>query len=75
MNFDFTSVLDRRGKDALAVDAVGAPGSRYPAPKEGFDLIPMWVADMNFPVVPTVQEAMIRRIQHPTFGYFDPSEA
>ena len=75
MNFDFTSVLDRRGKDALTVDAVGAPGSRYPAPKEGFDLIPMWVADMNFPVVPTVQEAMIRRIQHPTFGYFDPSEA
>ena len=75
MDFDFTSVLDRRGKDALAVDAVGAPGSRYPAPKEGFDLIPMWVADMNFPVVPTVQEAMIRRIQHPTFGYFDPPEA
>lgn len=75
MDFDFTSVLDRRGKDALAVDAVGAPGSRCPAPKEGFDLIPMWVADMNFPVVPTVQEAMIRRIQHPTFGYFDPSEA
>ena len=75
MDFDFTSVLDRRGKDALAVDAVGAPGSRYPAPKEGFDLIPMWVADMNFPVVPTVQQAMIQRIQHPTFGYFDPSEA
>ena len=75
MDFDFTSVLDRRGKDALAVDAVGAPGSRYPAPKEGFDIIPMWVADMNFPVVPTVQQAMIQRIQHPTFGYFDPSEA
>lgn len=75
MDFDFTSILDRRGKDALAVDAVGAPGSRYPAPREGFDVIPMWVADMNFPVVPTVQEAMIRRIQHPTFGYFDPPEA
>ena len=75
MDFDFTSVLDRRGKDALAVDAVGGPGSRYPAPKEGFDIIPMWVADMNFPVVPTVQQAMIQRIQHPTFGYFDPSEA
>ena len=75
MDFDFTSVLDRRGKDALAVDAVGGPGSRYPAPKEGFDIIPMWVADMNVPVVPTVQEAMIRRIQHPTFGYFGPPEA
>ena len=41
------------------------------APKEGFDVIPMWVADMNFPALPTIQEAMIERIQHPTFGYFN----
>ena len=53
MKYDFTSILDRRGKDAVAIDAVGAPGSPYPAPREGFDVIPMWVADMNFPVVPT----------------------
>ena len=74
MKYDFTSILDRRGKDAIAVDMVGAPGSAYPAPKAGFDSIPMWVADMNFPVVPTVQQAMIERIQHPTFGYFDARE-
>ncbi len=74
MKYDFTSILDRRGKDAIAVDAVGAPGSGYPAPREGFDIIPMWVADMNFPVCPTIQEAMIRRAQHPTFGYFFPTE-
>ena len=53
MKYDFTSILDRRGKDAVAIDAVGAPGSPYPAPREGFDVIPMWVADMNFPVVHT----------------------
>ena len=35
MKYDFTSILDRRGKDAVAVDAVGAPGSSYPAPREG----------------------------------------
>ncbi len=74
MKFDFTSILDRRGMDAIAVDAVGAPGSGYPAPREGFDVIPMWVADMNFPVVPTVQEEMIHRAQHPAFGYFSPTE-
>ena len=74
MKYDFTSILDRRGKDAIAVDLVGAPGSAYPAPREGFDIIPMWVADMNVPVVPTVQEAMIERAQHPTFGYFSPTE-
>ena len=41
MKYDFTSILDRRGKDAVAIDAVGAPGSPYPAPREGFDVIPM----------------------------------
>ena len=73
MKYDFTSVLDRKGKDAIAVDLV-CEGGAYPAPKEGFDVIPMWVADMNFPVVPTIQEAMIRRSQEPTFGYFMPRE-
>jgi cystathionine beta-lyase len=73
MRFDFTSVLDRRGKDALAVDAIGANGM-FPAPKEGFDIIPMWVADMNFPVVPSVQKAISERLQHPTFGYFMPRD-
>ena len=74
MKYDFTSILDRKGKDAIAVDMVGAPGSPYPAPREGFDVIPMWVADMNFPVVPTIQEAMIARAKQPTFGYFVPRQ-
>ena len=74
MKYDFTSILDRRGHDAIAVDAVGVPGSGYPAPREGFDVIPMWVADMNFPVLPTIPEAMIRRANHPAFGYFAPTE-
>lgn len=75
MKYDFSTVLQRKGHDALAVDVVGKPGSPIPvAPKAGFDAIPMWVADMNFPVVPTVQEEMAKRLQHPTFGYFEPRE-
>lgn len=73
MQFDFTSILDRRGKDAMAVDAIGENGM-FPAPKEGFDVIPMWVADMNFPVVPSIQQAISQRLQHPTFGYFMPRD-
>ena len=73
MTFDFTTILDRKGKDAIAVDLV-CEGGAYPPPREGVDVIPMGVADMNFPVVPTIQEAMIRRIQEPTFGYFAPRE-
>ena len=74
MTFDFTSVMDRKGKDALAVDALGRPG--FPgAPREGFDAIPMWVADMNFPTVPTVPQAIAQRAAHPAYGYFTPPQA
>ena len=72
MKYDFTSLLDRRGKDALAVDGLGS-GFAPSAPKEGFDAIPMWVADMNFATVPTVQQEVIARMQHPAFGYYSPT--
>ena len=72
MPYDFTSILDRRGKDALAVDLIGQNPKHMPLPREGFDIIPMWVADMNFPVAPPVLEAMGNRLKHPTFGYFFP---
>lgn len=75
MKYDFTSILDRRGRDALAVDGLGgAPGFAPSKPKEGFDLIPMWVADMNFPAVPTIPQAIINRAQHTAYGYFQPPE-
>jgi len=73
MKYDFTSIMDRHGMDAIAVDALGsgwAPG----APKDGFDAIPMWVADMNFPTAPTICEAVKSRVDHPAFGYFDPRD-
>ena len=53
MKYDFTTIMDRRGKDAIAVDLPGKGGGFAPGgPKEGFDLIPMWVADMNFATAP-----------------------
>ena len=74
MKYDFTSIMDRHDMDAIAVDAPGMPGSSITGPKAGFDVIPMWVADMNFPTVPTIPEAMIRRAQHPAYGYFMPRQ-
>lgn len=73
MKYDFTTIMDRHGKDAIAIDGVGLPG-KPGLPDEGFDVIPMWIADMNFPTVPSVQEAIIKRVNHPAFGYFAPSE-
>ena len=71
MTYDFTTVMDRRGKDALAVDVIPFPDAKV---EEGFDVIPMWIADMNFATVPTIQEHIINRVHHPAYGYFNPSE-
>ncbi len=70
MTYDFTTVMDRRGRDALAVDTIPFPGATV---DEGFDIIPMWIADMNFATVPTIQDYIVERVKHPAFGYFEPS--
>lgn len=76
MNFDFTSILDRHGKDAIAIDGLGTmPGFAPDPPKDGFDVIPMWVADMNFATAPAITQAIAARVAHPAFGYFDTSDA
>lgn len=75
MKYDFTSIMNRTGKDAIAVDGLGSiPGFAPEAPKSGFDVIPMWVADMNFPTVPTIPEAIAERAKHPAYGYFSPTD-
>ena len=75
MQFDFQTMLDRKGKDAMAVEALGTLGFAPAAPKDGYDAIPMWVADMNFPTAPSIVRAIVERAQHPAFGYFMPSKA
>lgn len=74
MKFDFTTVVDRHGQDSIALDAPSGEGSPFAPgePKEGFDVIPMWVADMNFPTCPAIPKAIINRTEHPFYGYFAP---
>lgn len=67
MKYDFETVMDRSGKDSIAVDTIPYEGATV---KEGFSKIPMWVADMNFATAPTITEAIAQRIGHPAFGYF-----
>ena len=71
MKYDFDSIIDRNGKDAIAVDVIPFEGAEV---KPEFSKIPMWVADMNFATVPTIQEEIIERTKHPTFGYFLPRD-
>ncbi len=61
MTFSFDTPPDRRGTDSQK-------WQKY----EGRDLLPMWVADMDFEVAPPIVEALRRRIAHPVFGYARP---
>ncbi|MBQ8316333.1 MAG: aminotransferase class I/II-fold pyridoxal phosphate-dependent enzyme [Lachnospiraceae bacterium] len=79
MKYDFTSIIERAGKDALAVDMPAAAresGEGYfSVPiRNGFDAIPMWVADMNFATAPSIPAAIKARLSHPVYGYFSPRE-
>ena len=67
MKYDFTSKMDRAGHDAYALDIIPIPGAEV---KEGFTKLPMWVADMNFPVFPEITNAIHARVNEPHFGYF-----
>jgi len=75
MRYDFTSIIDRRGMDSIAVEPPRGEHGPFPVEtKEGFDTIPMWVADMNFPTVPTIPQAIVERAKHPAYGYFRPRQ-
>ncbi|MDD7281578.1 MalY/PatB family protein [Floccifex sp.] len=72
MKYDFQTKLNRKGHDALALDNYPTYGTQV---KDGFDVIPMWVADMNFPTFPNIQQTIQSRLNEPHFGYFSPSDA
>lgn len=61
MPFDFDSITDRRASNSIK-------WRRYPE-----DVLPMWVADMDFPAPPPVLEALRRAVDHGVFGYEMPS--
>jgi len=63
MSFDFETVPDRRNTDSLK-------WRRY----QGRDIIPMWVADMDFRAPACVLEALHARVEHGVFGYAVPPE-
>ena len=65
--FDFDTVIDRRGTGSLKFDFAQERGR--PA-----DVLPLWVADMDFKAPPTVLEALRRRVDHGIFGYSDVKE-
>ena len=60
--FDFDSFVNRRHTGAVKWNAL---------PDGGDEVIPMWVADMDFTTAPCIIEALRRRVEHGVFGYVD----
>ena len=62
MRYDFDTVIDRHNTDCAKWDA---------APKifGGEDILPMWVADMDFPIAKPITEALRKRTEHEIYGY------
>jgi len=67
MKYDFDRVIDRSNTCSIKYEPAwrGKPA----------DVLPLWVADMDFAVPPCVQDALIRRAQHGIFGYSEPDAA
>lgn len=64
MEYDFSRPTERRGTDSYKWDS---------APET--DIIPLWVADMDFETFPAITEALQRRVAHGIFGYTRVPEA
>ena len=62
--YDFDTIIDRHHTGAMKTDVLCERYGRE-------DLIPLWIADMDFAVAPCITDALVRRLQHPVYGYAD----
>lgn len=64
MPVDFDKVIDRKGTESTKWD-------RLRLQYHDEDLLPLWLADMDFPVSDAIREALVKRASHPIYGYTD----
>ena len=67
MNFDFDRITERKGTNSLKYDFAKERG-------KGEDVLPLWVADMDFPAAPCILERLDKAVKHGIFGYTDSKE-
>lgn len=58
MRYNFDQIIDRHNTNCVKWDEISNP-----------EVLPLWVADMDFATAPCIQEAIVRRAAHPCFGY------
>lgn len=62
MNYDFDNIIDRSGSGDLKHEVLKERYGRD-------DILPLWVADMDFETPDFILDAMRKRMEHPIFGY------
>lgn len=67
MKYDFDTVIDRRGTNSLKYDFARERGRRE-------DILPLWVADMDFKTAPEILERLKEAVRHGIFGYSEGKE-
>lgn len=67
MKFDFDRITERKGTNSLKYDFARERG-------KGEDVLPLWVADMDFPAAPCILERLDKAVKHGIFGYTDSKE-
>lgn len=65
--YNFDEIINRRGTDSLKWDSIKNIYKQD-------DLLPMWVADMDFKIAPEIAEAVMKRANHMTYGYTIPGK-
>lgn len=68
MKYDFDTVIERKGTNSLKYDFAKERGKRE-------DVLPLWVADMDFRTAPEILKRLEQVVQHGIFGYSEGKEA
>lgn len=68
MKYNFDQIIDRNNTDCVKIEKLQPVFGRD-------DLLPLWVADMDFLSPPAITEALKKRVEHGIFGYTIPSAA
>ena len=67
VSYDFDKIIDRRNTDCLKYDFAVQRGRPQ-------DVLPFWVADMDFPIAQEIEEALVKRCRHGIFGYSEATD-
>lgn len=62
-SYDFDTIINRKGTDCIKWDD-----------NDSEEILPLWVADMDFAAAPQIQKAMAERLAHPVYGYTFPGD-